>query len=140
MKRTKFSEEQVSYAFRHAKSGTPVADVCRPLGVSEAPALERTLGNRQVTQSITGDNCPELMSRDLEDWAHHSGVQLDFPRLGKPADNSSIASRNGKLCEEGLHLQQFLTLKDAQAKLKRWHIDYNEARPHGGAPVGASPD
>jgi len=36
MKRSKFSEEQVAYALRQAESGTPVADVCRQLGVSES--------------------------------------------------------------------------------------------------------
>ena len=36
MKRSKFTEDQVAYALRQAESGTPVADVCRQLGVSEA--------------------------------------------------------------------------------------------------------
>lgn len=36
MKRSKFTEEQVSYALRQVEGGTPVADVCRQLGVSEA--------------------------------------------------------------------------------------------------------
>jgi len=36
MKRSKFYEEQVAYALRQAESGTPVGDVCRQLGVSEA--------------------------------------------------------------------------------------------------------
>lgn len=36
MKRSRFSEEQVTYALRQADSGTAVADVCRQLGVSEA--------------------------------------------------------------------------------------------------------
>jgi putative transposase len=36
MKRSKFSEERVAYALRQAESGTPVGDVCRQLGVSEA--------------------------------------------------------------------------------------------------------
>jgi putative transposase len=36
MKRSKFSKEQVAYALRQAESGTPVGDVCRQLGVSEA--------------------------------------------------------------------------------------------------------
>jgi putative transposase len=36
MKRSKFSEEQIAYALRQAESGTPVGDVCRQLGVSEA--------------------------------------------------------------------------------------------------------
>lgn len=36
MKRSKFTEEQIAYALRQAESGTPVPDVCRQLGVSEA--------------------------------------------------------------------------------------------------------
>lgn len=36
MKRSRFTEGQISCASRQAKSGTPVADVCRQLVVSEA--------------------------------------------------------------------------------------------------------
>ncbi len=36
MKRSRFSEEQVTYALRQAESGKAVADVCRQIGVSEA--------------------------------------------------------------------------------------------------------
>ena len=36
MKKSKFSEEQIAYALRQTESGTPVPDVCRQLGVSEA--------------------------------------------------------------------------------------------------------
>jgi len=36
MKRSKFSEEQITYALRQVEGGTPVSDVCRQLGVSEA--------------------------------------------------------------------------------------------------------
>jgi putative transposase len=36
MKGKRFTEEQITYALRQAESGTPVADVCRQLGVSEA--------------------------------------------------------------------------------------------------------
>jgi putative transposase len=36
MKRSKFTEEQIAYAIRQVESGSPVPDVCRQLGVSEA--------------------------------------------------------------------------------------------------------
>ena len=36
MKRSKFSEEQIVYALRQADAGTPVSDLCRQLGVSDA--------------------------------------------------------------------------------------------------------
>ena len=36
MKRSKFSEEQITYALRQHEAGTCVEDVCRQLGVSQA--------------------------------------------------------------------------------------------------------
>ncbi len=36
MKRSKFSEEQIVCAIRQADAGTPVGDLCRQLGVSDA--------------------------------------------------------------------------------------------------------
>ena len=36
MRKSRFTEEQITYALRQADSGVPVADVCRQLGVSEA--------------------------------------------------------------------------------------------------------
>lgn len=36
MKKSRFSEEQIAYALRQVEAGTPPADVCRQLGVSEA--------------------------------------------------------------------------------------------------------
>jgi putative transposase len=36
MKTSRFSEKQIAYALRQAEGGTPVGDVCRQLGVSEA--------------------------------------------------------------------------------------------------------
>jgi putative transposase len=36
MKGKRFTEEQINYALRQAEGGTPVVDVCRQLGVSEA--------------------------------------------------------------------------------------------------------
>lgn len=36
MKLSQFSEEQVVHALRQAEGGTPVGDLCRQLGVSDA--------------------------------------------------------------------------------------------------------
>jgi len=36
MKRSKFTEEQIAFALKQAELGTPVAEVCRKMGISEA--------------------------------------------------------------------------------------------------------
>ena len=36
MKQSRYSEEEVAYALRLAEGGTPVADVCRQIGIAEA--------------------------------------------------------------------------------------------------------
>jgi putative transposase len=36
MKKSGFTDEQITYALRQVESGTPPADVCRQLGCSEA--------------------------------------------------------------------------------------------------------
>ena len=36
MKRSKFTEEQVTYVLRQAESGAAVEDVCRRIGISQA--------------------------------------------------------------------------------------------------------
>jgi putative transposase len=35
MKTSKFTDEQIALALRHAEAGTPVGEICRKLGVSE---------------------------------------------------------------------------------------------------------
>jgi putative transposase len=36
MKRSRFTDEQISYALRQVEGGAAVADVCRQVGISEA--------------------------------------------------------------------------------------------------------
>ena len=35
MKRKRYTDEQISFALRQAESGTPVAEICRRMGISE---------------------------------------------------------------------------------------------------------
>ncbi len=57
-------------------------------------------------------------------------MTLDFSRPGKPTDNAYVESFNGRLREECLNANWFLSLEDAQVKIEAWRRDYNESRPH----------
>jgi putative transposase len=52
MKRLRFTEEQIGYALRLAESGTPVVDVCRQIGASEATyyTWKKKYGDLGVTE------------------------------------------------------------------------------------------
>jgi len=41
MKGKRFTDEQITYALRQAEAGTPVADVCRQLGMTEIRELRQ---------------------------------------------------------------------------------------------------
>jgi len=36
MKKSRYTEEQIAYVLRQGEAGTPVSDVCRGMGISEA--------------------------------------------------------------------------------------------------------
>lgn len=36
MKRSKFTEQQIAYALKQAELGTPVEEICRKMGISDA--------------------------------------------------------------------------------------------------------
>ena len=52
MKQSKFTEAQIAYALRQAQSGTPVPDVCRQMGCSEASfyVWKKRYGNLGVSE------------------------------------------------------------------------------------------
>lgn len=80
---------------------------------------------------ITVDNGTEFTSKALDHWAYWNGIQLDFSRPGRPADNPFIEAFNGTLRRECLSQHWFISLEDAQRTLDTWRDDYNNARPHG---------
>ena len=94
-------------------------------------ALERIASERGCPKVITVDNGSEFISREMDGWAYRNGVALDFIRPGRPVENCFIESFNGRLRDECLNVEVFLSLDHARSKLLEWKIDYNEQRPHG---------
>jgi putative transposase len=95
-----------------------------------AEVLQGLSDQRPLPQTIRVDNGPEFISKVLDQWAYLNGVALDFSRPGKPSDNAFIESFNGRLREECLNENWFLSLEDAREKVEAWREEYNRRRPH----------
>jgi len=61
---------------------------------------------------------------------HENGVTLDFSGPGKLTDNVFVESFYGRLRDECLNCQWFLSLADARTKIEAWRPDYNDSRRH----------
>jgi len=94
-------------------------------------ATERLGREHSLPRTIRVDNGPEFISKRLDQWAYLNGVELDFSRPGKPTDNGLIEAFNGRLRQECLNENWFLSLDDAREKVEEWRLHYNRERPHG---------
>ena len=92
--------------------------------------LEKVAAESGLPKTIRVDNGTEFTSKALDQWAHSNGVELDFKRPGKPTDNAFIESFNGRVRQECLNENWFLSLDDAREKVEAWRQDYNNVRPH----------
>jgi putative transposase len=92
--------------------------------------MNRIVAERGAPKTIRVDNGPEFVSRALDQWAYLHQVALDFSRPGKPTDNALVESFNGRLRDECLNTNWFLSLDDARRKIEAWREHYNESRPH----------
>jgi putative transposase len=99
-------------------------------GVRVTRVLSEIAQIEGLPEIIIIDNGPEFISNALDAWAYQRGVKLTFIRPGKPVENAHIESFNGRLRDECLNENWFLTLEHARRIVEEWRIDYNTARPH----------
>jgi putative transposase len=99
-------------------------------GLRVVSVLERLAETRGLPDVITLDNGPEFAGRAMDEWAYRKGVKLSFIRPGKPVENAFAESFNGRLRDECLNINWFLSLKHARDVIEEWRKDYNTVRPH----------
>ncbi len=99
-------------------------------GEQVVTVMNRFSAVRGAPRRIRVDNGPEFVSKALDQWAYLHQVTLDFSRPGKPTDNALVESFNGRLRDECLNTNWFLSLDDAKRKIEAWRQHYNESRPH----------
>jgi putative transposase len=108
-------------------------------GQDVVASLERLRFDRGLPQRIYCDNGSEFVGAAMDLWAYTNRVILDFSRRGKPTDNATIESFNGRFRDECLNVHWFGSLEDAQQKIDAFRWDYNENHPHR-ALKGLSPN
>ena len=114
-----FSRESLALKAGQSLRGDDVVEV-----------LNQLIAECGAPKSIKVDNGSEFTSKVLDQWAYWNKVELDFSRPGKPTDNPFIESFKGRLREECLNENWFVSVVDAQDKLDTWRLDYNRYRPH----------
>jgi len=110
---------------------SPILEVASSLsGRAVAEVLDLAIARHGQPATITVDHGTEFTSRSMDEWAYRRGVKLDFIHPGRPVENGFIESFNGRLRDECLNTNQFLSIEDARRKINAWWEDYNEHRPH----------
>jgi putative transposase len=99
-------------------------------GLRVVNVLDRLADMSGLSEVITVDNGPEFAGRALDEWAYRRGVKLSFIRQGKPVENAYAESFKGRLRDECLNTNWFISLKHARYVIEEWRRDYNEIRPH----------
>jgi putative transposase len=79
---------------------------------------------------LRSDNGPEFVARAILRWLQTAHIETAFIDPGKPWQNGTDESFNGKFRNEHLSLQWFRNRVDAKVGIELWRRHYNEVRPH----------
>jgi putative transposase len=79
---------------------------------------------------LRSDNGPEFVATAILRWAQAANIETAFIDPGKPWQNGTDESFNGKLRNECLTIEWFRNRLEAQVAIEQWRRHYNEERPH----------
>jgi putative transposase len=79
---------------------------------------------------VVSDNGTEVTSNAILTFADDRQIDWHYIAPGKPTQNASIESLNGRLRDGLLNETLFPSLNHARATLAAWRMDYNTERPH----------
>ena len=85
---------------------------------------------RGTPRHIRSDNGPEFVAKTVRRWLQRSDVKTLFIAQGSPWENGYVESAGGKLRDELLNRELFLSLEDARWLIDRWRLDDNHHRIH----------
>ncbi len=92
--------------------------------------LSKLISVRGAPKYLRSDNGPEFVSRAVLQWLQDAGIETAPIDPGKPWQNGSNESFNGKFRDECLGMQWFKNRIDAKVVIEEWRRMYNGVRPH----------
>jgi putative transposase len=107
----------------HRRRGEP------PLG-RVIEVLSRLVSLHGRPQYLRSDNAPEFVAQAVLHWLLTSGIDTALIDPGKPWQNGTDESFNGRFRDECLSLEWFRTRPEATVIIELWRRHYNEVRPH----------
>lgn len=100
-------------------------------------ALSELFLKHGTPDHIRSDNGPEFTAEAVRKWLGRVGVTTLFIEPGSPWENGYNESFNGKLRDELLNGEIFMTMKEAKYLIEAWRQEYNTFRPHSS--IGRKP-
>ena len=100
--------------------------ICRILTLQYLFAL------RGAPRHLRSDNGPEFVAAKVRTWLAQASVETLYIEKGSPWENGYVESFNGKLRDELLNRELFLSLPEARYVSDEWRMEYIHRRPHSG--------
>ena len=92
--------------------------------------LSKLISVRGAPRVIRSDNGPEFVSLAVLGWLSRAGIDTAFIAPGKPWENGTNESFNGKFRDECLNMEWFTSRREAKVIIEQWRQEYNDVRPH----------
>ncbi len=94
--------------------------------------LQYLFAVRGAPEHLRSDNGPELVAKEVQEWLTRACVRTLYIQKASPWENGYVESFNGRLRDELLDRELFLSLPEARIVLDQWRMDYSPRQPHGG--------
>jgi putative transposase len=92
--------------------------------------LGRLISERGAPTVLRSDNGPEFVSKAILEWIVEANIQVALIEPGKPWQNGTDESFNGKFRDECLSVEWFRSRREAKVIIELWRQHYNQVRPH----------
>ena len=114
--------------FTHESLAIDVAGSIRSRRVIEV--LSRLMSVHGAPAYLRSDSGPEFVSHAILQWLTDVRIETAFIDPGKPWQNGTNESFNGKFRDECLSVKWFRSRREAQVIIEAWRQHYNTVRPH----------